>query len=105
MGGNEGKHSLVSWHEQKEHLRHGGGADIVGWNITYSKHHEDDPSRKGHRTPRPPGVTAIHLLPFDLPAAELFVQPPPIRTVAQLDVRKPFCYDGYYCCVEPNANT
>jgi len=71
----------------------------------YRKHHIDQPSRQRHSAPGTPRVASIRLLPIDLPAAELLVQPPTIRTVPHLDIRQPFCDDGNNGCVEPDTDT
>jgi hypothetical protein len=56
----------------------------------YRKKHVYEPSRYCHRAPQMPGIACAVIVDFQLPAAELFVQPPAVRAIARLHVREPF---------------
>ena len=51
-----------------------------------------------------PGRAGILVRPLNLPAAELLVQPPPVRAVPHLDVRQPFGRNGYERGIETNGD-
>jgi hypothetical protein len=63
-----------------EHVAVGSGC------AAHRKKHVYEPSRYCHRAPQMPGIACAVLADFQLPAAELFVQPPAIRAIARLHV-------------------
>lgn len=61
---------------------------------THSERDVDEPFAKSEPGPvRPSGTSAV-FVGFNLPAAELLVQPPAVRAVAHLEVGEPYCQDG-----------
>ena len=83
VGGDEGESSL--WLCRPSACR-----DVVEVGAAYRKKHVYEPPRHCHGAPQMPGIARAVIVDFQLPTAELLVQPPADRTIAHLHVREPF---------------